>query len=94
MDKIPEPTLLIITFLHACLWILFRLKLTDPSLCPASPAYWKGSLYVCGLPVLKAGNQLYILYMIDSESIKHQTKVALDASSEMTVDHVMGIQVY
>lgn len=27
--------------------------------------------------------------MIDIESIKHQPKVALDVSSEMTINHVM-----
>lgn len=74
----------------------FELKLTDPSPCHCSHyghstqlRCWKGSLYVCGLPVLKAGNQFYILYMIDIESIKHQPKVALDVSSEMTINHVM-----
>jgi len=49
---------------------------------------------VCALLILKAGNQFYILYMIDTESIKHQPRVTLGVSSEKTINHVMCIQVY
>lgn len=94
--------LFIFTFLHAWIWIfIFKLKLADPSpfhcLCCGHNAQlrcWKGSLYICGLLVSKAGNQFYILYMTDIESIKHQPKVTLDVSSEKTINHVMCVQVY
>lgn len=96
------PKLLISTFLHAWIGILISaLKLPDPSPCHGSRCghntqfrCWKGSSYICGLLVLKAGNQFDILYMIDIESIKHQPKVTLDVSSEKTINHVMYIQVY
>lgn len=102
MCKIPMPKLLISAFLHALIRILIsKLKLPDPSPCHCSCCghntrfrCWKGSLYICGLLVLKAGNQFYILYVIDIESIKHQPKVTLDVSSEKTINHVICIQVY
>lgn len=81
--------------------LISKLKLADPNPCHCSHYGYstqfrccKGSLYVCGLLVLKAGNQFYILYMTDIESIKHQAKVTLDVSSEKTINHVMCIQVY
>lgn len=81
--------------------LISTLKLPNPNPCHYSHygyitqfRCWKGSLQVCGLLVLKAGNRFYILYVIDIESIKHQPKVTLDVSSEKTINHVMCIQVY
>lgn len=98
------PELLISTFLHAQMRIFIsKLKLPDLSLVIAHAVAkiyntkyrcWKGSLYICRLLDLKAGKQFYILYMIDTESIKHQPKVTLHVSSEKTINHVMCIQVY